>query len=281
MTPLDEPALQNWIGRSQRSEDLVTAQMLRAFRATFELETPADPQAPAPLGLHWCLSPPTVPMSEIGEDGHPKRGGFLPPVPLPRRMWAGGRLTFHQEIRPGEQVERLSTILSVKLKEGRTGPLCFVVVEHKFTGPRGAILVEEHDIVYRGLEAAAVGASSPETLPQPQAQRIISPGPVLLFRYSALTFNGHRIHYDRDYVTKIENYPGLIVHGPLQATLLLHMAQGLQPHRRLRSFSFRATRPLFDTQDFSANGLMTTSSDGRLWIASAAGLHMDAQANWA
>ncbi len=235
-----------------------------------------------PQALQWCLAPPTVAMSEIGPDGHPARGGFLPPVPLPRRMWAGGRLTFHDALRVGDTVERASIVEKVTLKEGRTGPLCFVLVSHKFSTERGLAIEEEHDIVYRGLDAPAAGTPlKADEMGETDASETISPSPVLLVRYSALTFNGHRIHYDRNYVTEVEGYPGLIVHGPLQATLLLQLAARLNGDTPVRSFSFRALSPLFDLSTFILNGRMDDSCAAKLWVAGENNiLHMQADAGW-
>lgn len=280
--PLDVAHLQSWIGRTEISVDWITPQLLRGFRAMMD-EEPGDPKEgePVPQSLHWCLAPATVPMSKIGPDGHPARGGFLPPVPLPRRMWAGGRLWFQDPLRVGDRVERLSTVKNVTVKEGRTGTLCFVLVEHKLSSARGLALTEEHDIVYRGLDAPAAGvAPTTEGLPVPSLSRAINPSPVLLFRYSALTYNGHRIHYDRDYVTRVEGYPGLIVHGPLQATLLLDLAAKLKDGARPKHFSFRALSPLFDLAPFTANGAVTDGGAAELWTAGGKALHMRGQAEW-
>jgi 3-methylfumaryl-CoA hydratase len=279
MMQIDDKTLGQWVGKTTSADDLITPHLIRAFCATLELDTPdLASQAPAPLGMHWCLAPSIVPISETGEDGHPKRGGFLPPVPLPRRMWAGGRLTFHDHFRNGDTIERVSTILSVKPKVGRSGTLCFVVVEHKYISPRGLALVEEHDIVYRSIEENSPGAVQADIMPKPDLIWDINPTSVLLFRYSALTFNSHRIHYDRDYVTKVEKYQGLIVHGPLQATYLLHLAAKLQPERRIKSFAFRAVKPLFDIQPFRINALMSGADAAHLWICDRSdGLHMQAQ----
>jgi len=188
-------------------------------------------------------------QSEIGPDGHAKRGGFLPPVPLPRRMWAGGRLHWHAPLRVGDDVKRVSTIESVTHKSGRTGDLLFVLVKHEVHNAQGLCLIEEHDIVYR----PAAQASDP--VPTPVAaeknatwQRDLAPDDVLLFRYSALTFNGHRIHYDRKYVTEVEGYPGLIVHGPLIATLLVDLVRR-HTKRPIRSFEFKALRPTIECAD--------------------------------
>lgn len=247
--PVDIDHLKTWQGRTEHASGTITPWLDQAFRATLDQGELLDA---APLGIHWCLALPTVPMSAIGEDGHPARGGFLPPVPLPRRMWAGGRLRFPGVLQVGEEVERRSRVVSVEMKQGRTGPLVFVLVEHEVATERGIAIVEEHDIVYRGLDTPAAGrasAPSPTQTWKAELAREIVPSPVLLFRYSALTFNGHRIHYDRPYVTDIEGYPGLIVHGPLQATLLMGLAAeilGRPPSR----FGFRAERPLFDLAPF-------------------------------
>lgn len=280
---IDVAHLQQWVGRSETSTDVITPQLVRAFGATLDVEPGrVETGEPVPQALHWCLSPPTVPMHLIGPDGHPARGGFLPPVPLPRRMWAGGRLSFAGDLRVDDTVERVSTVKSVQLKQGRTGPLCFVVVEHRISTARGLAVTEEHDIVYRGLEAPAAGTPPrADAARVPETSRTIEPSPVLLFRYSALTFNGHRIHYDRRYVMEVEGYPGLIVHGPLQATLLLEVAARLRPAARVAAFSFRATSPLFDLAPFTVNGRWIEPDAADLWVAGDGGaLHMEARADW-
>src|SRR5207237_1011231 len=211
--------------------DIVTAHLVKGLRATLFQEI-GEPKAgdAAPLTAHWCLALPVAPMSEIGPDGHPTRGGFLPPVPLPRRMWAGGELEFFDTLRVGDETKRASVISDVSMKTGSTGVLCFVSVEHLVTTARGTAIRERHDIVYRDISGAPAAAPA-KAQPSPRlAQHSEShmADPVLLFRYSALTFNGHRIHYDLDYVTRIEGYPGLIVHGPLQAALYLLRAFGIK-----------------------------------------------------
>ena len=163
----------------------------------------------------------------LGPDGHPTRGGFLPPVPLPRRMWAGGELEFFEPLRVGDDSKRTSRITDVTIKTGSTGTLCFVSVEHIVSTPRGMALRERQDIVYRDMGGAAPSAKAPPPAPVAKHRESHVSDPVLLFRYSALTFNGHRIHYDRDYVTKVEGYPGLIFHGPLQAALIVEFAAKL------------------------------------------------------
>jgi hydroxyacyl-ACP dehydratase HTD2-like protein with hotdog domain len=208
--------------------------------ATLGVPVPAGDLPPL---WHWMLFADWVPASGLGPDGHPKRGGFLPPVhDLPRRMWAGGRITLHRPLQVGEAVSRTSTILSVTEKAGGTGRLVFVTVRHDLDGADGRAITEEQDIVYRGAEGDAVRPGDPAPPIDAAAAREVHPDAVLLFRYSALTGNGHRIHYDADYVRSVEGYPGLIVHGPLQATWMAALAAELGP---LRQFSFRGRRPAF------------------------------------
>jgi 3-methylfumaryl-CoA hydratase len=230
---------------------------------------------------HWLFFLPGERQSEIGADGHPRRGRFLPPVnDLPRRMWASSRIAFPGELRVGEQIMRRSTVASVKQKEGASGPLIFVTVRHEIGRADAApTIIDEHDIVYRGLEAPAVKQNVPPA-ETGAWHRSLTPDPVLLFRYSALTFNGHRIHYDRDYATRIEGYPGLVVHGPLIATLLLDLVRRKAPGAPVLLFSFRAVSPLFDGAVIHLNGT-PPEADGRirLWAASDEGrLAMTAEA---
>jgi 3-methylfumaryl-CoA hydratase len=260
--------LQTWQGRTETLQDDITAAPVRALSATLDRDDaePASGTVLPPL-WHWLYFLPHNRQSQIGPDGHPQRGGFLPPVPLPRRMWAGGRLQWQQPLRLGDKVQRVSRIQSVTHKAGRTGDLVFVLVRHEIHNAQGLALSEEHDIVYR----AAPRPGDPVSPPVPAAkdapwQRDIVPDAVLLFRYSALTFNGHRIHYDRSYVTGVEGYPGLIVHGPLIATLLLDLVRRQRPEARIRRFSFQAVRPSFDTHPLRVNG--RPSADGKtvaLW----------------
>ncbi len=242
--------LQTWQGKSEVLDDLITPAPLRALSATLDRDDPlpqADTELP-PL-WHWLFFLPHHRQSEIGADGHAKRGGFLPPVPLPRRMWAGGRLHWHAPLHVGDVVKRVSTIESVTHKAGRSGDLLFVLVKHEVHNAQGLCLTEEHDIVYRPA-AQPSDPVPPPVAAQQQAswQRTITPDDVLLFRYSALTFNGHRIHYDRKYVTDVEGYPGLIVHGPLIATLLVDLVRR-HTDRPIRSFEFKALRPTFECSD--------------------------------
>ena len=253
LSPQDIVALQGWQGRSETLDDDITMAPVRALSATLDRDDPSPkPGARLPELWHWLYFLPHHRQSEIGEDGHARRGGFLPPVPLPRRMWAGGRLTWEagNPLRVGDAVRRVSTIASVKHKTGRTGELVFVLVRHELHNTRGLALTEEHDIVYRAAAAPGEIAPPPTRAPQDAAfSREIVPDDVLLFRYSALTFNGHRIHYDRRYVTGVEGYPGLIVHGPLIATLLVDLLRREKPEATLLRFEFRAVRPTFAVGD--------------------------------
>ena len=270
---LDLDHLRQWIGRATEASDIVTAQLVKGLRATLfqEIGEPKPGDA-APFTTHWCLAQPVFPMSQLGPDGHPARGGFLPPVPLPRRMWAGGEVEFLDTLRVGDEATRASRIADVTMKTGSTGTLCFVSVEHLVTTARGTAIRERQDIVYRDVSSAPQAAPAKPAAPPPAAQHREShmADPVLLFRYSALTFNGHRIHYDRDYVTKVEGYPGLIFHGPLQATFMVELASKLHGGKPPKKFSYRGLQPLFEGSEFSINA-NTTDSGMEVWTANSAG----------
>jgi 3-methylfumaryl-CoA hydratase len=270
-TKPDLDHLRQWIGRTEKASDIVTAQLVRGLRATLFLEigTPKPGDA-APFTVHWCLAQPVYPMSELGPDGHPARGGFLPPVPLPRRMWAGGELEFLEPLRVGDETTRTSRISDVTMKTGSTGALCFVSVEHLITTSRGLAIRERQDIVYRDVSPTAAPAKPAAPPPAARHRESHLADPVLLFRYSALTFNGHRIHYDRDYVTKVEGYPGLIFHGPLQAALLVEFAAKLHGGAAPKKFSYRGVQPLFEGREFSVNA-NDTDAGMELWTANSAG----------
>jgi 3-methylfumaryl-CoA hydratase len=268
---LDLDHLRQWIGRTEEASDTVTAQLVRALRATLfqEIGAPKIGEV-APYTVHWCLAQPVFPMSQLGPDGHPTRGGFLPPVPLPRRMWAGGELEFFDALRVGDEAKRTSRISDVSIKTGSTGTLCFVSVEHLIVSPRGTAIRERQDIVYREMTSGT--SATPKAPPPPVAKHREThiSDPVLLFRYSALTFNGHRIHYDRDYVTKVEGYPGLIFHGPLQATFIVELAAKLHGGKPPRKFAYRGLQPLFEGSAFSVNA--NDNAQGmELWTANADG----------
>jgi 3-methylfumaryl-CoA hydratase len=278
-TDRDVEHLRTWIGRTEVRSDLLTARLAEAFDATLD-EAPRAYAAgnEAPLGIHWCIGNPAVRASGLGRDGHPKRQGFMPPVPLPRRMWAAGELTFLSPLVVGAETARVSTIVSLDLKEGRTGPLWFLGIDHEYRQDGVPCVREGQTIVYR--EDPKPGENRPEPGPGGQAERAdavrtIVPDSTMLFRYSALTFNGHRIHYDKDYVRDIEGYPDLVVHGPLVATLLLRAAAAARPG--LRTLSFRALSPSFVDRPLSVSlasaegGLAATAtSEGRRIMAAQA-----------
>jgi 3-methylfumaryl-CoA hydratase len=283
-TDSPQASLASWIGRTESLSDVITATPYAAMSATLDrgTERPA-PGTPLPPLWHWLYFLPLFPQSEVGPDGHAKRGGFLPPVSLPRRMWAASQIAFNDPLRIGDNVTRTSTIAGINEKSGRSGRLVFVRVGHEIrrNGSSDVALSEFHDIVYR--EAAKPGDVTPTPTAAPGASRWarkIVPDDVLLFRYSALTFNSHRIHYDRRYVTQEEGYPGLIVHGPLIATLLLDLLRWQMPEAVVTGYEFRAVRPLFDINHFFVCG--EPGDDGRkirLWARDHDGwLAMDATA---
>ena len=249
MTSIDATTvshLQAWIGKQQVLHDKISVMPLSAWSATLDRDDPTpDVSTALPPLTHWLYFLPIHLQRDIAQDGHPHKGGFLPPVPLPRRMWAGGRLHWHQNVCVGEDVKRISEIKSVTHKSGKSGDLIFVTVQHNIHNNNGLCLTEEHDIVYR--PPALATDPVPTLVPAPTACtyfRDVLIDEVVLFRYSALTFNGHRIHYDKNYVRQVENYPGLIVHGPLIATLLTDLIVR-NNSKALRSFSFKAVRPTF------------------------------------
>lgn len=271
---MDIEHLQKWAGKTETHSDQVTAAPIAALAATLDIEAPYPQVGDLLRPLwHWLYFLPFARESELGPDGHPKRGGFLPPVELPRRMWAGGRVEFHRPLRVGESITRTSRIADVKFKEGRSGRLVFVLVRHEIAVAEEPVLTEEHDIVYRDERRAGDPEPAPQIAPSDAAwERIVRPDDVLLFRYSALTFNGHRIHYDRRYATQVEGYPGLVVHGPLIATLLVELVRSNLPAAIVTHFEFRAVSPIFDTGSFSVCG--KTEDDGttvRLWAKNSMG----------
>ncbi|MFJ2211530.1 MaoC family dehydratase N-terminal domain-containing protein [Streptomyces sp. NPDC101062] len=251
-----------WKGRREEAEDTLSADTASRLAATLD-HAPAGTGA-APLLAHWLCFLPGAPHSDLGPDGHPRRGGFLPPVRLPRRMWAGGDLRFPRALRTGVPVRRTSVVADVRESEGRSGPLVFVTVDHELRQEGALVLTERQDIVYRAAAgpAGSVAAQErpPEETPAPGIwQRSLVPDPVLLFRYSALTFNAHRIHYDRPYARQEEGYPGLVVHGPLTATLLLDLYVRQRPGARVTGFRFRGVRPAFDGRELTLHATPTGS----------------------
>jgi 3-methylfumaryl-CoA hydratase len=272
---IDIDHLRTWIGRTETAEDIITPRLVAEYRATLAPHLAPVANGDAPLALNWCLTPPIAPQDGLGPDGHPARGGFLPPVPLPRRMWAGGRIETKGALKIGETVVRASAIEDVTLKEGRSGALCFVTVRHGYAGSDGIVITERHDIVYRdppppAPDGQAPAAPAPSGTVQADLGWEIEATPTLLFRYSAMTFNGHRIHYDEPYVTRVEGYPGLVIHGPLQATLLFNLAAtlgGATP----RVFEYRGLAPMFAPTTFQVLGRQQPDGSIRCWTRDAHG----------
>lgn len=259
-----------WIGKKEIHHDYCNARPIQMMQAL--LNEPEKNPKELPHLYHWFYFLPVVDGQEIAEDGHPKKGSFLPPIPFPKRMWAGGRLQFLTPILINQAIRRQSEILKVEFKSGKSGDMYFVTVKHSIYADDALAIVEEHDIVYRDISK------------QPQIQSITSQSPtptiesrnysfkkqfrideVTLFRYSAITFNGHRIHYDRPYATQTEGYPGLIVHGPLLATLLLHTLKKENPNKDISTFEFRAVNPVFDFNTFEICADVQ-SDQTELWI---------------
>lgn len=275
-----EPKLfAEWIGRRSESIDVVSERLVESFRAIFEPHLALLPADTAPLGTHWCLSPAIAGMDQLGADGHPAKNLFLPPVPLPRRMWAGGELQVHDHLRVGDKVRKVSTIQDIVRKQGRSGELWFVAVGHAYHSDRGLALSERQDIVYREAVVPRNGIPpntspvDPTTIrPAGQVWSVV-PSSTLLFRYSAITFNGHRIHYDLPYATQSEGYEGLVVHGPIQATLLLNLAAS-QGTRMPLTFRYRGVAPAIADRELTVRA----GIDGRrLWTQGGSGaVHMEA-----
>lgn len=271
--------LRQWIGRGETSTDHLQATPIAALAATLDL--PAPPVEWLPPCWHWLFFLPRHRHREIGPDGHPRRGGFLPDVPLPRRMWAGSQLVFHRALRIGSPVCRQSEIIDVSMKEGRSGPLVFVRAQHRVDDAEGLAITELQDIVYRRMPLHGEASTAPVAArTDEQFSQAVAPDAVLLFRYSALTFNGHRIHYDRPYATQVEGYPGLVVHGPLVATLLIEQ---LREHtqRRIDTFEFRAVNALLEGAPFTLCGRIDGDT-ATLWARGPqGGLAMQAKATLA
>jgi len=284
---LDPTALTSWLGRTRESEDTLTPRLLEAYRAT--LSPHLAPAAPGtvPPAIHWCLAPEAVAPSRLGTDGHPLTRDFLPPIPLPRRMWAGGKVETAASLRPGDRVVRRSKIAAITRKEGRSGTLGFVTVEHEFATERGVAIRERQDLVYRDAAPAPSGqrpaaAEAAEASPPTDCDQLwrVPATSVLLFRYSALTFNSHRIHYDLPYAIGVEGYAGLVVHGPLQASLLLNLAATIGG-RVPRVFDYRGVAPLIAGGVFFVCARREDDGSLRCWTQSAPGVkNMEALATW-
>lgn len=273
--------LSAWIGRTRENTDIVTPRLLAEFSATFAPHLAPVGESEAPPALHWCLAPETPAADALGPDGHAAKGGFLPPVPLPRRMWAGGEIETLSTLRAGETVTRRETVRDVAFKEGRSGRLCFVTVDHAVSTPRGVAIRERQDIVYREAAGAQTGIATEAKRGDPADYETVwqvPATPTLLFRYSAMTFNGHRFHYDLPYATQVEGYADLVVHGPMQATLLMNLAATLLD-RIPTTFAYRGLSPMTANQSFSVCGRcdgeggfegVTLDAEGRICMQASA-----------
>ncbi|MDB2324422.1 MaoC family dehydratase N-terminal domain-containing protein [Alphaproteobacteria bacterium] len=277
---LDMDHLSTWIGKTEEMQETLSPELVGRFNATLGTDFSVAIGDHAPLLIHLCLAQPTMPADQLGEDGHPRRGGFMPPINLPRRMWAGGEMILAAPLLIGARVTRTSIIDDIKEKQGSTGGLCFVTVRHEISADGEIVLRERQDIVYR--DPPDVGGSQPPPS-QPASTgahiRHVDPTSTMLFRYSAITFNGHRIHYDAPYARDVEGYDGLVVHGPMQATFMAQLAsevKGKPPKR----FAYRGKSPLFAGSPFTVNAAET--DDGMsLWTAGTDGpIAMQAFANW-
>ena len=259
MTTLD-PA--SWIGRGESCPDAIDIGHVR--KMALSLDTPAPAQGDElPLLWQWGLFINGLAYDQLGPDGHPKRGGFLPPADNRNRMWAGGRLEFIQPLRVGIAANRISSITAIKEKDGRTGKLLFVTIQHEYFQGGALCISEEQDVVYR--EPSPPKLSGSEPAPAPQWSETINPTSTMLFRYSAVTFNGHRIHYDEPYATQVEGYPGLVVHGPMIATLMCRAFRNANPGKVVRSFSYRGLRPLIAPHAFHVAGAVGAAGVAQLW----------------
>ena len=277
---LDIDHLRGWIGKEECRSEVLSPSLVERFYATLGSVKPVSEGGEAPLMVHFCLAQPVAGLDRLGPDGHPMRGGFLPPVPLPRRMWAGGEMTFLEPLPIGAQVKRHSTIRHIEEKQGNSGRLCFVTVQHDISADGTLAVREQQHIVYRDPPAA--GAVTPDAAaPAEQGVHVleVTPSTTMLFRYSALTFNGHRIHYDVPYARDIEGYDGLVVHGPMQATIMAQMAADLRGSPPT-GFQYRGRSPLFCDQTFTVNA--APSDTGMLlWTARPNGpVAMQAEAFW-
>jgi 3-methylfumaryl-CoA hydratase len=266
-------SLQDWIGREETVEDHVAAEPFRRLNALLDRPDDVDATHIPPLG-HWLCFLPQAAQAQLGPDGHPKRGGLVPPIALPMRMAAGSRITFHAPVPFGAEIRRVTKILNITEKQGRTGPLAFLTSRHQVFAGATLCVTEDYDVVFREKSGNAAPLPPGERR-EAKVSRAIDPTSPLLFRFSALTYNAHRIHYDRDYATAVEGYPGLVVHGPLLATLLVDLFRRHRPNDRITTFEFRAQRPVFDLSPFTVNledtpdGADVWANDGEGYVAMA------------
>lgn len=258
---MSDMPLERWIGNRETCADCLDNALVARVAATFDRPCP-PPGAPLPLLWHWAFFQNPVAAKALGDDGHPARGGFLPPADDRNRMWAGGRIEFLMPLKAGIEAERVSTVTDIQEKQGRTGSLLFVTVLHEYRQDGTLVIREEQDIVYR--QPTPPRLSLNESMPEADWSRTIDPDPVLLFRYSAVTFNGHRIHYDWPYVTDTEGYPGLVVHGPLIATLQLQTFCDANPDASPTRMHYRGLRPLIANKPFRTGGRIIADGQAEL-----------------
>jgi 3-methylfumaryl-CoA hydratase len=259
-------AYEAWIGREEESEERILGSVARAMAATLDLECAPAAGEPLPPGWQWLFFNPPVRRNLLGIDGHPRRGGFLPPIDLPRRMWAGSRIHYLVDVPIGAMATRRSRILKIENKTGKRGSLSFLTVQHTISCEGTPCILEEQDIVYREAALPAALAPAPQRHEaEPHWSRDFEPDTTLLFRYSALTFNGHRIHYDQAYAREAEGYPDLVVHGPLTATLLQQFALEHGAGRALARFDFRGVTPLFIGRAFRLEGRQVEDGTLAVW----------------
>ena len=254
----------DWLGRSETKTAVINARQAELMAATFDMDIPKEGM-PLPACWHWAWFNDAKPHSELGRDGHPKRGGnaLLPPITLPRRMWAGGNIEFLKPIIVGKEITKKSTIEKIAEKSGTTGALCIVAILHELSDGNELCIKEQQNLVFREDPKSTSLKNTPPTPPEgAQLSKEITPDPVTMFRYSALTFNGHRIHYDVDYARDVEGYDGLVFHAPLTATLLLGLAKKIAG-TEIPNFKYRATAPLFGHQAFSIHG---KKEDGKIIV---------------
>lgn len=259
---MSENNLQDWVGRQERVTEFISASHAKKIAFSVNAPIPVDGKE-LPLLWHWAYFIDPMPLDELGEDGHPARGGFLPPADNRNRMWAGGRLNFVDDLIIGKEAERITTIKAVVEKEGRTGKLLFVTLEHVYEQEGKVCIIEEQDIVYR--EPSPPKLVGEEPAPEAEWSQEIEPSAVMLFRYSAVTFNGHRIHYDYPYANGVEGYPGLVVHGPLIATKVLQAFIEEHPEKLVTQFNFRGVRPLIAPEPFKVEGMVLEVNSAKLW----------------
>lgn len=255
--------LNQWLGNQEIYSEFISPSHVKKIALSLNAKVPQAGE-PLPFLWQWALFIDPMPLGELGRDGHPKVGGFLPPAENRNRMWAGGRLKFHQALIVGRDGTRTSTVKAIKEKEGSTGKLMFVTVVHEYTQDGQLCITEEQDIVYR--EPSPPKLSGTDTAPEAQWSSDVEPSSTMLFRYSAVTFNGHRIHYDFPYVTEVEGYPGLVVHGPMIATYVLDSFVQANPDKKVTGFSFRGVRPLISPNPFKAEGVIEESGNtAKVW----------------